>query len=697
MKEAPVMYPLLFSPMKIGEAEIKNRVVMAPMLMDFGQFDGAVTPQMSDYYTRRAEGGAGLIITEVTRINGRTGAAAFAQMAMTHDSQIAPLAAMAERIHAYSTKLFVQLHHPGRQNMGLLIGTVPLSIFMDRHFRGYRKLMYRIVPAGKVLMRKDLVPRAVAPSKCERSAFSGAKSRALRKGEIKKLITQFAEAAQRVQKAGADGVELHASHGYLIQQFLSPHTNKRRDEYGGSLENRMRFLLEIISAIREKCGQGFPLIVRLTVDECYDRVGRPGTGYGLEEGLEMARRLEQAGIDAIDVSCAGYDAFNCWLEPMSYEDGWRAYMAAAVKKEVSIPVIAANLIRSPEQAEKQLREGVQDFVSLGRPLLADPFWPQKAQQGKTQEITRCINCLYCIESMQNNAYIGLPAGCSVNPLVGREAEKLPADGNGRTVAVIGAGPAGMAAAALLRERGFRAVVLEKNKEPGGQLIPGGKPPYKGKISWCVEDLYSRALRGGAEFRFGVEADEQVVEALQPYAVIVATGGEPSIPSALAGLSPPAVCTADEVLKRPQMLTGDEVVVAGSGMTGLETAEFLASLGKKVTVVEMAAKPAPGVWMQHTDDILPRLETLGVAILTSTALEAVGENSVILRRQGPGGVSFSILCRHVVLAVGVRSAVALYERLSGLDQRIFLCGDAKKTGSIAGAVASAYECVKAIPG
>jgi len=689
--------PLLFSPMKIGGLTVKNRIVMAPMLMGFGQFDGAVTAQMADYYEQRAKGGAGLIITEVTRVDDRTGAAAFAQMALTSDSQIAPLAAMAERIHAYGTKLFVQLHHPGRQNMGLLIGTVPLSIFMERHFRGYRKLLYKIVPAGKVLMEKKLVPRVVAPSKCEESYFSGAKSRALCKREIKKLVKRFAEAAERAKKAGADGVELHASHGYLIQQFLSPHTNKRRDEYGGPLENRMRFLLEIIAAVRAACGKDFPLIVRLTVDECYDRAGRPGTGYGLEEGLEMARRLERAGIDAIDVSCGGYDAFNYWLEPMSFEDGWRAYMAAAVKNEVSIPVIAANLIRSPEQAEKQLREGVQDFVSLGRPLIADPFWPQKAQEGKTREITRCINCLYCIESMQNNAYIGSHAGCSVNPRVGREAETLPADGQGRTVAVVGAGLAGLAAASFLCERGFQPVVFERNAQPGGQLIPGGKPPHKNKIAWCVEDLCTRALRAGAEFRFGTEADESLVAALAPYAVIVATGGEALRLPALPGAGFVTVLTAVEALIRPEAVRGREVVVVGSGMTGLETAESLAAPGRRVSVVEMAPQTAPGVWMQHVDDILPRLAEKGVKIYTSLKLESVKGNTLTLRRRNRPREFVEMPCDTLVLAVGVRSVKTLYDQLSGRVERLYLCGDAQKPGRIADAVASAYACVKAIPG
>ena len=289
----------------------------------------------------------------------------------------------------------------------------------------------------------------------------------------------------RVKKAGCDGVELHSSHGYLLQQFLSPVTNRRTDEYGGSLENRMRFILNIIKGIKAACGEDFPVIVRLTVDECYEKIGEKGKGYTLDEGVEIARRLEKAGIDAIDVSCAGYDTFNYWLEPVSFEPGWRKYMAKAVKDAVSIPVIAANLIRSPEQAEQQLEDGIQDFVSLGRPHIADPHWTEKAINGKT--IRRCICCLNCFESMEANAFVGTHGECSVNPFVGHEGDLLKKDGNGRAAVVIGAGPAGLTAADILAQRGFFVTVFEKNAMPGGQINLASAPPEKVKTAWMIDN------------------------------------------------------------------------------------------------------------------------------------------------------------------------------------------------------------------
>ena len=281
-------YEKLFTPIKIGNVEIKNRIAMAPMLMDFGQFDGRTTEMLMDYYEERAKGGTGLIITEITRVNDRTGGAAFAQLGMSHDYQIEGMSELADRIHRHGAKFFVQLHHPGRQNMGLLIDTLPMSIACDKAIPFFKDMLYKVVPAGKILMNKHLVPRVVSPSKCENSYFSDGNNRGLRKSEIKSLIKDFVAAAVRVQKAGCDGVQLHASHGYLLQQFLSPNTNKRTDEYGGCLENRMRFILEIIEGIKKECGEEFPIIVRLTVDECYDKVGQKGKGYNLDEGVEMA-------------------------------------------------------------------------------------------------------------------------------------------------------------------------------------------------------------------------------------------------------------------------------------------------------------------------------------------------------------------------------------------------------------------------
>ncbi len=477
-------YNMLFSPLKIGNVEIKNRIVMAPMMMGFGQFNGNATEKMINYYEERAKGGTGLIITEITRVNDLTGASSFGQLAASKDRNIESISCLAGRMHKHGAKIFVELHHPGRQNVNLMINTVPISVLCDNIMPKnlYSKLLYgSIVPLGKKLVEKDLFFRTVSPSKSNRSKFAESTNKALSVSQIKKIISQFGDAAYRVKKAGCDGIELHASHGYLIQQFLSPETNKRTDQYGGSLENRMRFLLEIIDNVRKKCGKDYPLIVRLTVDEMYDKIGQSNKGYTLSEGIEMAKILEKKGIDAIDVSSAGYDTFNYWLEPTTFECGWRKNLAAEIKKSVNIPVIAANLIRSPEQAEQQLQEGIQDFVALGRPHIADPHWCNKVLENREDEIKRCVCCLYCFESMMEGAYIGEHGHCSVNPFVGREGEKLPENGNSRRVVIIGAGVAGLTAAELLAKRGFDVTVIEKEKQAGGQINLADKPPHKGKL------------------------------------------------------------------------------------------------------------------------------------------------------------------------------------------------------------------------
>lgn len=688
-------YNTLFSPMNIGKVTIKNRIVMSPMFLGFGRFDGTPTETQLDYYEERAKGGTGLIITEITRVDDVNGASALAQLAMSHDYQVPGVRKLADRVHKHGAKLFVQLHHPGRQNLGLMVGTVPLSIAMDKITPLYAKAFYKAVPMGRKLLEKHLVPPVAAPSKVERSYHSDGVNRAMSNKEVKKLIASFVAAGARVKASGADGVELHAAHGYLIQQFLSPNTNKRTDEYGGSLENRMRFLLEIIAGIREKCGVDFPIVVRLTVDECYDRIGQPGKGYSLDEGVEMAKRLEQAGIDAIDVSSAAYDTFNYWLEPTSFECGWRAYMAKAVKEAVSIPVIAANLIRSPEQAEKQLNDGVQDFISLGRPHIADPHWAEKAQSGHEADIKRCICCLYCIESMEENNYKGTHACCSVNPFVGKEKKELEKNGDGKTVAVIGAGPAGLTAAELLGRRGFKVVLFEKAEKAGGQLILAAAPPHKGKLQWCIDDLVHACENNGVEFRLSTEATVEAVEALDPYAVVIATGGTAVKPRSIKGVNLPNVFTSTEILNGSVKADGKTVAVIGSGMTGLETAEMLTSQGCKVSIIEMADTVAPGTWMQHIDDALPRLREAGCKIYTSYRLAEISEGKIRVEPTVSGRSVFELNCDMVVLALGSKSENALYRPLKAKRDNVFLIGDAERGGRIADATAAAYNAVCSI--
>lgn len=684
-------YDMLFSPMKIGNVEIKNRIVMAPMCMGFGQYNGCATETMMDYYEERAKGGVGLIFTEITRINDITGASSFGQLGMSHDYQIPALREMADRIHKHNCKIMVELHHPGRQNLGLMIGTVPICNIGSKLMGNlYTKILTQaVIPQGKKLQDKHIVPRTVAPSKCERSKMSDSVNRKLSVNEIKRIICQFIEGAVRVKKAGCDGVELHAAHGYLIQQFLSPNTNKRTDQYGGSLENRMRFLLEIIDGIRSNCGKDFPIVVRLTVDEMYSEIGQNGKGYNLEEGIKMAKILNDKGIDAIDVSSAAYDTFNYWLEPTTFTPGWRKYLASEVKKVVDIPVIAANLIRSPKQAEMQLEEGTQDFISLGRPLIADPHWPNKVKSGNENLIKRCVCCLYCFESMMKGAYKYTHGNCSVNPFVGRENVSLKQNGNGRKVLIIGAGCAGLTAAELLSKRGFDVTVLEKESKQGGQLNLASKPPHKEKINWVCDDLLSNAINSGAKVLFDIKADKNIIASYSPEIVITATGGNAIHPKSFNGDN---VVTVTQILNGDIDISNKNVAVIGSGMTGLETSELLVSKGNKVTVVEMADKIAPGAWFQQLDDALPVLEKAGTEFLTSHKLLSVSSSGIELENL-KDKKAVAIKVDLVVLSLGVRSDNSLYNDIKNSDSyKVYNIGDSKKIGRIANATESAYQLV-----
>lgn len=687
-------YDMLFSPMKIGNVEIKNRIVMAPMCMGFGQYNGCATETMMNYYEERAKGGVGLIFTEITRINDITGASSFGQLGMSHDYQIPALKEMADRIHRHNCKVMVELHHPGRQNLGLMIGTVPICNIGSKLLGNmYTKILTgAVIPPGKVLQDKDIVPRTVAPSKCEKSKMSESVNRELSKKEIKKLICQFVEGAVRVQKAGCDGVELHASHGYLIQQFLSPNTNKRTDEYGGSLKNRMRFLLEIIDGIRKNCGKDFPIVVRLTVDEMYSKIGQDGKGYNLEEGLKMAKILNDKGIDAIDVSSAAYDTFNYWLEPTTFTPGWRKYLACEVKKVVDIPVIAANLIRSPKQAELQLEEGCQDFISLGRPLIADPYWAKKVKNGNENLVKRCVCCLYCFESMMNGAYKYTHGKCSVNPFVGREDVKLKHNGNARKVVIIGAGCAGLTAAELLAKRGFDVTVFEKDSKQGGQLNLASKPPHKDKMNWVCEDLLANAVSAGAKVIFNTLATKDIIDSYSPQIVINATGGNAVHPKAFSGNN---ISTVTEILDGSVKLGNKNVAVIGSGMTGLETSELLVSQGNKVTIIEMADEIAPSAWFQHVDDALPVLEKAGTKFLTSHKLLSVSQSGIELEDL-KSKKTISLKVDYVVLSLGVKPDTVLFDTIkNSSNYKVYNIGDSLKIGRIANATESAYQLVMSI--
>lgn len=692
-------YEKLLSPGKIGTLELRNRVVMTAAEMSMGQPNGKPTERLMSYYEERAKGGVGLIIPGICRVNDSDAVGSFTQLAMSRDYHIEPMRIFAERIHAQGAKLGIQLHHAGRQGYASVVKTLPMILPVTEKFPALWKPLYKAVPMMLSMEEKDLCLRVNAPSVCERSYHVPSPMRALSHREVKKLVRDYVDAAERCKKAGVDIVELHAAHGYLIQQFLSPNTNHRTDEYGGSFENRLRFLAEIVTGIKERCGKDYPLMVRLSIDEMYAKIGKPDKGYDLETGKQIAKHLEELGVDAINVSSACYDTYNYWLEPTSFAPGWRAYLAKAIKETVSVPVVAANFMRSPEQAERQLEDGTQDFIGSARSFICDPYWVRKVEEGRSGEIRRCIGCLHCIESFTNNAGVNIAAGlcgeCALNTEVGREAESgLPNDGEGRSVAVVGAGPAGLKAAETMAIRGFKVTVFEKAEKAGGQVITASTCLHKDKLYWSVEDLMTSVKKLGVEVRLGEEATEEKLLEQPYYAIIVATGGKAVVPASIHGSGLPNVCTAPDIIMGRKKITDSDVVVVGSGMTGLETTEILNAGGNSVTVVEMADEIAPGTWFQLRDDEMSRIEPYGTVFLPGKRLMRIEQGQVILEDTKTAQL-VTVKADEVVLSMGVRPVDELYSKLKAKGVNVFKAGDAVKTGTISDAVHSAYAVAAGI--
>ena len=692
-------FPKLFEPWTIGTCEIPNRIELAPALMEVAELDGTAGDRLIEYYTERARGGTGLIMTEVTRISDFTGCTGPRQLSVTSDRSIPGLTKLADSIHAEGSKVFVQLHHPGRQTYQLVVTAWKLSDFIGRHWDGWWKIFFSLTKYMdffdqqifhnvylKTVSASGGIPADLACTPIHESQ----KVRALTIREIKHLEDQFAEGALRCKKAGIDGVELHISHGYFLQQFVSPYTNHRTDEYGGSLENRLRIIKNIIEKIHKLCGPDYPIAARFTADEYYRMFGYE-VGYTIDEAVEIAKLLESYGIQYFDLSAGSYDCMNTWCEPTSYDLGWRKDNAKRIKEVVSIPVGQTGVIRTPEQAEKLLEEGYQDVISMARPLFADPEWGNKAKEGRSKEINRCLSCLYCLESMMNNALAGgLPGQCAVNPRCCNETlyPKVPTKtGNGKNVVVIGAGPAGLMAAKTCAEKGFHVTVFEKADKVGGQILLAAAPAQKKKIGWVTEDYEYQCGLLGVDIRLNTEATVENVKTLKPAVIFNATGGVPIIPN-LPGKDLSNVYTPDDVLRGDVSFKGKNIAVIGSGMTGLETAEYLLDEGNDITIIEMADELAPGTWCQHRWDVIPKLEEANSKVYTSWKLVEIREDSVVIENTEVSARRKVVPCDAVILSLGVKPA-----GLDGAIKNIAKCydiGDAEKAGRIADATHTAYK-------
>ncbi len=691
-------YEKLLSPLKIGTMELRNRTVMTAAEVSLGQTNGCPTEKLMDYYEERAKGGVALIIPGVTRVNDNWAASTYTQLAMSHDYHIEPMREFANRIHKHGAKLGIQLHHPGRQGYSASIHSLPMVIPMVKVFPGLINPIYRCTPILNRLEKDAKLWPVQTPTAIELANHGAMKIKSMSHRQVKKLVQDFVDAAERCYKAGVDVVELHGGHGYIIQQFLSPNTNQRTDEYGGCFENRMRFVTEIVRGIRDRCGEDYPIMVRLTADEMYARIGKPGKGYDITTGKKIAKRLEELGVNAINVTSACYDAYNYWLEPTAFEPGWRKYLCEEIKKVVSIPVGGAGVIRTPAQAEKQLQECSQDFIGSARTFICDPHWVKKAEEERPEEIRRCIGCLNCIRSFMTNAWVGKACECALNVGMGHEKEyaNMPRDGADRKIVVIGAGPAGLTAAQTMAMRGFDVTVLEKAEKPGGQVITASACNLKDKLYWSIEDLMVNAQKAGAEVKLGVTATAESVAEMKPYAVVVAVGGVPVRPKSIPGLDRDNVCVAPEIIMKDKVIKDKKVVVVGSGMTGLETTEILNEDGNSVTIIEMAPELAPGTWFQLVDDEMERISKYDTKIMLATKLLGVDDGGVSIEDVATG-VKSKLEADEVVLSLGVRPAVGnlVTELVAKGVKKVVTVGDAKKSGTIADACHSAFDTVMTI--
>lgn len=645
------MTKLLGQKGRIGNVELKNRLVMAPMGDLTANPDGTVSDTSIAYYGARAKGGTGLIITGIVRINNEDGTAGPNQLSLADDSYIPGFKRLVDEIHKHGSKVFVQIQHSGRQGVAMFTG-----------------------------LDHVLAPSAIP------SSVTKQPTKALTKEQIKTLVGQFGDTAKRAMEAGADGVEIHGAHGYLINQFMSPFSNKRDDEYGGSFDNRMRFMREIIQDVFEKTDRKIAVSVRLSVDEFLAEIGVDEKYIDLTEGIRIAKACEAEGVDAINVSCGTYESMNFAIEPVSFPQNWRKDFIKAIKDEVSLPVIAVSKIREAEVAEQLLEEGVVDFASIGRPLLSDPDFANKAIEGNGGHIRKCISCLFCFEELNKGSQVV----CAVNPLTGFEA-KYPERGktkDPKKVVIVGAGPAGLAAAEALADHGHEAVVFEKSDGIGGQVRIGMNPPKKDQLGWFME--YYEKLIGDStiDVRLEQEADPESVKALKPDVVLLALGAKP-ITLDIPGADRPHVYSVEDILSGSVDLKDKTVAVVGSGLTGLETAELLQVEGNKTLIVEMLEEIAPGSYVQNLMDVTSRLSEEKTEYLTSHKLTRIEDGSIEMENV-KSGESVKREVDAVVLSVGYQPDQALIDSFAGTAPVVKTIGDAVDVSNIGMAVRSGYS-------
>ena len=618
-------FPLLFSPAKIGSLELKNRLIMPAMGTGMQNKDGTVSDRLYHYHQVRGAGGTGMITVEIAAVHPTTSGST--GLGIYDDKFIPGLKRLADVIHQGGAKACIQLWHAGRQT--------------NSHDTG--------MPI--------IAPSAIPCPLCQEEPG------VMDKKMILEIVDSYGNAAHRAKEAGFDCIELHGAHGYLIAQFMSAYSNKRTDDYGGSLENRARFALEIIADVRRKVGPDYPLLYRLSGEEKVEG------GLTIEDNKKIAPMLVKAGVDCIHVSVGVYETLRYTVPPMDLDRAFNAWAAAEIKKIVDVPIVAVDRINDPYVAEEILKQGKADFIAVGRSLLTDPQWPNKIQNGQYEAMRHCIACNQgCVDRLLLE---GKHASCILNPTCGREEEFSfgPAKVK-KKVVVIGGGPAGLEAARIAKARGHEVVLFEASGELGGQWRLAGKPPRKYEIAadvdWLIESLY----RSGLEVRLNTQATKDKVQAENPAVIILATGSIPTKPQ-VEGVDNPKVLLAPEVLEDPSKV-GQKVVIVGGGATGLETAEFLGEMGKSVTVIEALEDVARTIGPARKYFLMGRLKEYQVELRVNTRLTKITEQGVEICCEANNFIPAD----NVVIAIGVTSVNDLLPELNSIA-KVEVIGDAKE--------------------
>lgn len=644
----------LFESMKIGRMELKNRIVMPAMGTGYCNEMGFSTERLMAYLEERARGGAALITVQNTCIDSRGGKRLWRQLCIDSDKFIPGLYELTEAVHDWGAKIALQLIHSGRlADPDVNEGIQPVSASTMSGYSGI---------TGKEVLAREL-----------------------RLDEIEALVEKFAQGVWRAKQAGFDAVEFHGAHGFLIAQFLSPFTNHRTDLYGGDLKGRMRFALEIVRRSKEKVGDDFPLIFRISADEYV-----PG-GLILEETKEICRELEKTAVDALHISAGGGDE-SPWIKfgimPGATPQGCLVHFAEEIKKIVKIPVITVGRINDPRFAEKILREGKADLVAMGRALLADPHLPQKAFMGNFNEIRRCIGCTLCSTFVLKKGMLR----CTVNPSLGKEEEDrkiFPA--RGKKVLIIGGGPAGLEAAKWAAMKGHKVTLYEKEKKLGGQVKIAAKVPYKGEMISIIDHLSQQVRKMGIKVVLGEEVMVPLIKKASPEVIIIATGSVPLIPE-IKGANQDTLTSVREILAGEKRV-GKKVMIIGGSSAGLETAEFLADKGKEVVVIEEKEEVAQSMEPRGRFLLLQRLEKKGVKILKNAKVREWKAGKAILligkkEKEEEFETQFLVSALPPLPNQRLFNELRKIELNRGID--VYLIGDCLKPSSLYSAIHDGYR-------